>query len=183
MGSPSIPEGAANAASLSSVASDFLWCLPSDLLPFVTPLVIVVTADRIINGADHWVIYEEIPFSVPPGGGAHRDEDNERWFTLLHQRPDRREVRELGVLPRRVLPRSHLLERRDHAHRCGTTHASRTTTARSLISLSGKPLAGKCGGETIPPTSRCRTRLLWPQLGLGRSEAQAQLRNADRRTV
>ena len=105
MGSPSIPQGAANAASLSSVASDFLWCLPSDLLPFVTPLFIVVTADRIINGADHWVIYEEIPFSIPPGGGAHRDEDNERWFTFPQTIPpgtyymgmwvdDIREVRE-----------------------------------------------------------------------------------------
>ena len=43
---------------------------------------LLLSTDRRINSADHWVIYEEIPFALEPGGGAYRDEDNERRFTF-----------------------------------------------------------------------------------------------------
>ena len=41
---------------------------------------LMLSEDRTINSADHWVIYEEIPFEILPGHEAHRDADNERRF-------------------------------------------------------------------------------------------------------
>ena len=45
-------------------------------------LSLMLSEDATINGADHWVTYEEIPFEIEPGGGAYRDQDNELHFTF-----------------------------------------------------------------------------------------------------
>ncbi len=43
---------------------------------------LLLSADQHISGADHWVLYEEIPFELEPGGGAYRDADNELTFAF-----------------------------------------------------------------------------------------------------
>ena len=48
---------------------------------------LMLSTDRNISSADHWVIYEEIPFELEPGGGAHRDADNELTFTFSETIP------------------------------------------------------------------------------------------------
>ncbi len=43
---------------------------------------LMLSPDRDINGADHWVVYEEIPFELEPDTAAYRDADNELTFTF-----------------------------------------------------------------------------------------------------
>ena len=50
---------------------------------------LLLSSDRTIDSSDHWVIYEEIPFAMEPGGGAYRDGDNARNFTFPQTIPPR----------------------------------------------------------------------------------------------
>ena len=43
---------------------------------------LMLSPDRNISSADHWVIYEEIPFEIGPGNEVYRDADNELAFTF-----------------------------------------------------------------------------------------------------
>ena len=50
--------------------------------PAGVDLNLMLSPDQNISSADHWVIYEEIPFEIEPGSAAHRDADNELTFTF-----------------------------------------------------------------------------------------------------